>query len=102
VTVLAVQVPAPLQRGAERSTPCSQYARPQVVSTPGNTQESSVDPSHVPSQSAKPPQRGRLPRGRPVTATHAPSWPGSSQAAQMPLQAFSQQIPSTQNPLAHC
>jgi hypothetical protein len=36
-----------------------------------------------------------------VTATQVPAWPGTSQAWHWPLQAVSQQTPSTQLALAH-
>jgi hypothetical protein len=46
-------------------------------------------------------QAARPPWGAPVTAKQVPTWPATSQAWHWPPQAWSQQRPSTQKPLAH-
>jgi len=57
-------------------------------------------PSHFPSQVVPAPlQAGRVPWGAPVTALHVPGV--TSQASHSPLQAWSQQWPSTQKVLVH-
>jgi len=58
-------------------------------------------PSHEPPQVPLPEQAVRTPCGAPLTATHWPTCPGTSQAWHCPAQAWLQQTPSAQLPLPH-
>jgi hypothetical protein len=58
--------------------------------------------SQVPAHALPVPAHGsRFPWGAPVTAEHTPSTPTDAQNSHCPVQALSQQLPSTQKPLAH-
>lgn len=64
-----------------------------------------VDPLHVPEQAGSPPHSARagcaVRWGVPVTGAQVPIEPFMSQASHCPVQALSQQTPSTQLPFAH-
>lgn len=89
------QVPLPSQVAASVAMAFVQLAARQEVT--GKVQAVLFSPSQVPAHGVPLPThatRGR--RGVPVTAVHWPFVPGSAHASQAPLQALSQQTPSTQ------
>jgi hypothetical protein len=56
-----------------------------------------VVPPHEPRQASRvPAQAARVPRGAPVTTVQRPALPYSPHASHCPVQALSQQMPSTQ------
>ena len=57
-------------------------------------------PSQVPPQVPVPLHAERVPRGVPITAVQVPTAFATSHASHWPLQAWLQQTPSAQNPLA--
>ena len=68
----------------------------------GYVQESPLLPSQVPPhEDPSEAHAGRAPCGAPSTARHAPGLLGTSHAWHCPLQDWSQQTPSAQNPEAH-
>ena len=79
-----------------------QLADRQEVEAPGKVQAATFAPLHEPPQ-AEPSeaQAARIPWGAPATAEQVPARPATSQAWHWPPQAWSQQTPSTQKPLAH-
>jgi len=98
----ARQLPAPSQTAALVATPAWQLAAPQAVCAAGKTHAVRFAPSQVPPHTVPAPAHAaRVPRGLPVTAVHAPFMFASPQDWHLPVQADSQQTPSTQNPDAH-
>ena len=93
------QDPAPSQLAAAVATPAEQLApRHEAV---GYVQLATLLPLQLPPQTPLPAQAERAPCGAPLTATHWPRLPATSQAWHCPLQAWLQQRPSTQLPLLH-
>lgn len=86
-TVPSQSSSTPLQLSAD-SVAAAAHATPDV-------------PSHWAAQAPSPLHAVRPPRGAPVTAEQVPTLPASAQASHWPSQARSQQVPSTQKPLAH-
>jgi hypothetical protein len=96
----AGQWPAPSQAAANVATPEAQLG-PRHCPVE-YAQAAPLLPSHSPPQ-ADPSvaHAGRAPCGAPATARQVPAEPKTSQAWHCPLQAWSQQTPSTQFPVAH-
>jgi hypothetical protein len=96
----AGQEPAPLQLALAVATPAEQLA-PRHCAV-GYAQAAVFAPSQDPPQEdPSVAQAGRAPCGGPATATHAPTLPATLHAWHCPPQAWLQQNPSTQLPLAH-
>jgi len=96
----ATQVPVPLQVGIGSSVALAQLATPQAV--PGPHLRQAPAPSQVPSfpQLVVAEAVQSLCTSVPDTAgAHCPTVPTPSQVMQVPVQAVSQQTPSTQKPL---
>jgi len=96
----ATQAPAPLQAGTGSSVPLAQAATPQAV--PVAHLRQAPAPSQVPSfpQEVAVSAVQSLRTSVPDTAgVHWPSVPTPPQVMQAPVQALSQQTPSTQKPL---
>jgi hypothetical protein len=73
-----------------------------TTEVPGYVQRSGVTPLHVPAQFGSVPAHGaRTPRGAPTTEVHVPKAPPTLHASHCPMQAESQQTPSTQYDDAH-
>jgi hypothetical protein len=98
----AGQLPAPSQAAAAVAVPEAQEADRQLWAAPGKLQAATWLPSQLPPQ-AEPSlaQAERAPWGAPVTGLQVPTLPGRSQAWHWPPQAWLQQTPSAQAPVAH-
>jgi len=90
----------PSQVGGAVAEPFMQIAAPHITVPSGNPQAVLLVPLHVPTQPAVPVHLARrVPRGAPlVTLAQVPSWPVSPHDSHWPVQALSQQKPSTQLP----
>jgi len=95
----AGQEPAPSQLAATVATPAAQLA-PRHCAV-GYAQAAAFVPLHDPPQKPLPEHAVRTPCGAPLTVTHWPTLPATSQAWHCPLQAWLQQTPSAQLPLVH-
>jgi hypothetical protein len=95
--------PVPAQLAATVCTPLLQEAARHCVESAGYAQALALDPSQAPPHTEpSEEQAGREPCGAPeATVVQVPGLPATSQAWHWPLQAVSQQRPSTQFPLAH-
>jgi hypothetical protein len=94
--------PAPLQPAASVAVlPVHEAAR-QEVELPGYVHDAVCVPSQLPPHAVPSvAQAVRVPCGAPVVAEHVPTLPVLSHAWHWPLQAVSQQTPSTHSPEAH-
>lgn len=101
--VRAGQEPVLAQLAATVSTPLLQEAARHCVATPGYAQALALDPLQAPPHTdPSEEQAGREPCGAPAaTVVQVPRLPATSQAWHWPLQAVSQQRPSTHWPLPH-
>jgi hypothetical protein len=99
----AGQCPEPSQNEAAEATAFEQDAARHWLAPVGYAQAVRDDPSQEPPQADPSVAHAvRPPRGSPTTAPQTPALPATLQASHWPLQAVSQQTPSTQLPLAHC
>ena len=95
-------MPAPSQKAIPVSTPPVHEAAAQLVDVPlieAHLVRSA--PSQAAWQAPDPEQAVRAPCTAPATATHVPTLPPTSHASHWPVQALSQQTPSTQLPEPH-
>jgi hypothetical protein len=101
--VRAGHEPAPAQLAGSVSTPFVQEAPRHWVAPPGYPQAVALDPLQVPPQTEPSvAQAAREPCGAPeLTVVQVPTLLVTSHAWHWPLQALSQQTPSTQAPEAH-
>ena len=101
--VKAGHEPVPAQLAATVSTPFVQEAARQWVDAPGYPQEVALDPSQAPPQTDPSDEHaGREPCGAPeASVEQVPGLPATSHASHWPVQARSQQTPSTHAPDAH-
>jgi hypothetical protein len=98
----AGQAPWPLHPAASVAVPAAHVGARQLMDPPGYAQAEVEVPSQAPRHRLPSVAQGCLPaRGLPETGLQMPGWPGSAQAAHWPLQAVSQQTPSTQKPEVH-
>jgi len=89
--------PAPLHDAAATATPEVHEGLRQVVELPGYAQAVGLVPLHAPPQTVPSEAHAvRGLRGAPVTGVQVPTLPVSAQAWHCPVQAVSQQTPSTQ------
>jgi hypothetical protein len=96
------QEPAPSQLAASTATPLLHDGLRQLAPLPGYAQAAGCVPSQAPPQTEPSDTQGARPvRGTPATAVQVPTLPDSPHASHWPLQALSQQTPSTQCPDAH-
>lgn len=102
VIVAAVHAPLPSHLRVEVTVPSVQLAAPQVTDVDANTQPVPVPSQALPQVPAA--HAARVPWGTCPAASVAqwPTEPARSQAWQEPLQAESQQTPSTHCPDVHC
>lgn len=97
VLVGVVQAPAPLHTVAVVTMPLAQLPAEHWAVLPGKLQAVGLVPSHWLWQGAVPVQAARIdPRGNPATVRHLPALLLSLHAWHCPVQALSQQTPSTQ------
>src|SRR3954469_1819205 len=96
-----MHVALPPHFGAGVSELPEQNSTPQVVFKPGKLHATPLVPSQNPPQVPEPAHAGRPLRGAPGTAMHVPREPAWSHDWHCPLQAESQQTPSTQLAFAH-
>ena len=100
--VRAGQLPAPSHEAAAVEIPAEQLEARHCVAALGYAQTVREEPSQVPPQALPSvAQAGRPSRGSPTTAVQTPTLPPTLHASHWPLQAVSQQTPSTQLPLPH-
>ena len=89
--------PLPSHDAASTAMPELQDGSRHVVPLPGYVQAAGWIPSHVPAQTEpSEAQAVRALRGPPATDVQVPTLPFSAQASHWPVQAVSQQTPSTQ------
>ena len=95
--------PVPAQLAATVSTPLLQEAARHCVDTPGYAQAMALDPLQLPPHAdPSEAQATREPCGAPAASVEqVPMLPATSHAWHWPLQAVSQQDPSTQCPVPH-
>lgn len=99
----AAHEPSPSQNEAGVTLPVVQLAGPQIVEVPGTApHERRSEPLHDDWQAPLPVHAVRtVPWTLPMTAEHLPTEPPTSHASHWPLQAESQQTPSTHLPDPH-
>jgi hypothetical protein len=96
------QAPAPSQTPSSVAVPEVHEGARQEVGSAGYAQLDAWIPSQLPPQTVPSEAHAtRLPWGAPLAGLHVPTFPATSQASHCPLQARSQQNPSTHAPLAH-
>jgi hypothetical protein len=101
LVVEVVQLPEPLQTDDVVTLPAEQLAGVQTVPLSGYAHVVPFVPSHWALHLPVPPQAARGLIGSPLTALHLPTEPVSLHDWHWPLQAPSQQTPSTQFPDVH-
>ena len=96
------QLPVPTHVVMSDAMPSLQLGGAHVTLEPGGVPHAlRMEPLHWALQSPVPLHAERAPWGAPETALHVPSAPPTSHASHWPVQAVSQQRPSTQRPDAH-
>jgi len=98
----AGQAPAPLQEAPSVALPPAQDGARQEIESPGYVHAAGWTPSQLPPHSVpSEAQAFRVPCGPPVAVEQVPALPATSHASHWPVQARSQQTPSTHCPVAH-